>query len=390
MFSRNLIKQLAITMCFFIIAVESIYLFHSFEAKRNELIDIRRVLDEDVMKKAGKRFNDLHPDILSDADIERRLQEFRLEGAWVALILTIVVVLGTNAVVYWLVGSPLMRLISITRSSKAEDILRYKGNIPSNELGELITARETQLDLIEDYQRQLSGEIEVLGSQLNQSAKLSLVGELTAGIIHDINNPLQVLYYHLEKAEDKGEYKEKDVAKMLKALDRVNALVKRMTSFVRTRANEKSEYLIKELVDDVLVILESKIKKHRIEIKENYLVETKIKIYKQDFEQVLMNLVSNAIDAMVEADVTKPMVEIKVEDINGLLKIQVIDNGPGIPEEIQSQIFDSFFTTKKDGKGTGLGLSNVSRIVEQIGGRISVQNKEGYGAMFEIQIEASV
>lgn len=389
MLSRSLTKQLGVTICFFIIVVQGIYLFHSYEAKRSELLEIRQVLDDDVMKKAGKRFNDLHPDILSEADIERRLKIFKKDSALEAIVLILVVILGTNLVFYFIVGKPLMNLIRATRGSGSEEIVHFTGDLPKNELGELIQAREDYLDTIEEYQKQLSGEIEVLGSQLNQSAKLSLVGELSAGIIHDINNPLQVLFYYLDKASDSGDLNKSELEKMSKALDRVNSLVKRMTSFVRKTDDKKDKILMECLVKDTLVLLDAKIKKQSTKVELKFDPKLKVSVFKQDFEQVLMNLIANAIDAMESSGVESPEIEIRAEKKSDELIVEILDNGPGVPTEIQSQIFDSFFTTKKDGKGTGLGLSNVSRIVGQMDGSISVQNEQGFGALFRIKLKGA-
>ena len=99
-------------------------------------------------------------------------------------------------------------------------------------------------------------------------------------------------------------------------------------------------------------------------------------------QQILINLIINARDAL--ADSQQPVIKIVAKPIEGMLELSIIDNGPGIPQEIQTKIFDPFFTTKPPGKGTGLGLSVTRRLVQDIGGSIQVESLLEQGCCFRL------
>ncbi len=138
---------------------------------------------------------------------------------------------------------------------------------------------------------------------------------------------------------------------------------------------------IHEGLDSTLILLRNKYKE-RIEIKKHYGDIPEIECYPGQLNQVFMNILSNAIDAIVE----KGTITISTSKSNGSIRVSIKDTGRGIPEDIQSKIFEPFFTTKEVGQGTGLGLSICHSIIEKHNGSIQVKSEIGKGTEFEIML----
>ncbi len=237
-----------------------------------------------------------------------------------------------------------------------------------------------------ERQKELSDE------QLLQSQKLASIGELSAGIAHEINNPLAIIrqeaewLLHLLKNEppqDLGEMKT-CLAEIVHQVDRGREITHNLLNFARRRQPVVQAVDLNRLIEDMALLVEKEAQNHRIIISKQF--QPDLPVITSDaplLRQVVLNLLNNAIQAIGQ-DGTVTIVTQAGE--NHQVMIHINDTGCGIPKEQLAQIFDPFFTTKPQGKGTGLGLSICHGIIERLGGRISVASEVGQGSSFTIKL----
>jgi two-component system, NtrC family, sensor kinase len=291
-------------------------------------------------------------------------------------------------------------------------------------LEETIEELEQKRKAIEETNAALQKSLEELKAaqaQLVQSEKMASLGELTAGIAHEIQNPLNFvnnfsevsteLVDEMNEEINKGNLDEaKEIAIGLKQnLEKINHhgkragdIVKGMLQHSRTSSGQKEPTDINALVDEYLRLayhgLRAKDKTFNAALRTD-LDESigKINIIPQDIGRVILNLITNAFYAVDEKkkqqpEGYEPTVSVSTEALippsggprGG--KISIKDNGPGIPQKVLDKIFQPFFTTKPTGQGTGLGLSLAYDIVKAHGGELKVETKEGEGSEFLIQL----
>lgn len=261
-------------------------------------------------------------------------------------------------------------------------------------------------------------------SQLVQSEKMSSLGQLVAGIAHEINNPITFIYGNLTYADEYTQkllkiielYRERypepgaeiqgeienqeldfiteDLPQILNSLkqgaERIHKIVLSLRNFSRLDEGEKKDVDIHEGIDNTLLLLQQRLA-NKIAIRKQYSNLPKVECYPGQLNQVFMNLLTNSVEALNEMEEPEKIITIKtevIEDSQGkFVGVAIADNGPGIPLEIQSKIFDPFFTTKPVGKGTGLGLAISYQIVTEVhGGQISVQSPLSGGTEVVVKI----
>lgn len=395
--NKTLLFQLGIIITVFITVIEAVLLVGSYQSHKMNLLEIRETLEKDTMDKAGKHYLDLHPNILSDADIERRMNEYTKNIILLVALIIFFVVSGT-LVIYQLIGGRHIKKLTqlIQESRETKKFVYYPENeIPKNDIGQVIYNRNILLHEIEAYQNNLEHKLEEMKKELVHSAKLSTIGELSSTIAHDLKNPLSVIVGNasiIEMNLNKGVEIDDDKLleynkKTMFAAERLNKLVSRMNQFNRKEdAKENIDFCT--VLNHALVLLESKVKKNNIKINTNLdSIKKEILGDSAAIEQVFMNLFGNAIDAMEEKGVENKEINILATQNEDEIQIKIQDNGPGIPNEIHDQVFASFFTTKEKGKGTGLGLRICSQIIEDHGGKLKLSPyKEGEGAEFVITL----
>ncbi|MCF4965956.1 sensor histidine kinase [Nostoc sp. CMAA1605] len=269
-------------------------------------------------------------------------------------------------------------------------------------------------------------------SRLLQNEKMASLGQLVAGIAHEINNPVNFiagnLVHALEYIDDlrdlinlyrqyypqpveeianaiaqnEFEFMMNDLPQLLTSMKtgcgRIDQIVRSLRNFSRLDESDKKTVDLHEGIDSVLLILQSRLKPHHhhpgIRIIKEYGNLPPVDCYPGLLNQVFMNLIANAIDALEESmsnspeSLTQPQIQIRTESMNNQqIMIRIADNGPGIPEDVKTRLFDPFFTTKPVGKGTGLGLSICHQIiVEKHQGQIYCVSTVGRGAEFIIHI----
>ncbi|MCU0570265.1 MAG: hybrid sensor histidine kinase/response regulator [Oculatellaceae cyanobacterium Prado106] len=305
---------------------------------------------------------------------------------------------------------------------------------------EVIARVRTHLQLshltqtLADQVNQKNAELQATQLQIVQSEKMSALGNLVAGVAHEINNPIGCVVGNVtaveesitdlfdlidlyrqkfpqpgEEIEDKLEtidldYLREDLPKLVKAMrdggDRIKAISKSLRNFSRSDTDNKQQFNIHEGIDSTVLILRHRLKanEHRPEIGviTEYGKIPDLDCFPGPLNQVFMNILANAIDALDESNQGRHFTEI-AQNPNLItirtaleayqVKISISDNGKGMSETVKARIFDHAFTTKKVGQGTGLGLAIAHQIiVEKHGGTIEVHSEPGQGTEFVLTL----
>jgi PAS domain S-box-containing protein len=250
-------------------------------------------------------------------------------------------------------------------------------------VGVLLSLRDvTKEKLMEEERERLEEELLLAG-------RLAAVGELAAGVAHELNNPLAAIQGFaqlLTKSNDLKEATKKDLNTIFREAQRAARITQNLLSFARRHEPEKSLISINEAIEKTLELHANPMKVNNIEVELELAPDLpKTLADFHQMQQVFVNIVNNAEQAMVDAH-GKGRLVVKTLKAGNMIQISFADNGPGIPEENINRIFDPFFTTKEVGKGTGLGLSICYGLVEAHGGRIYAQSKLGQGATFVVEI----
>ncbi|MGZ5050734.1 MAG: ATP-binding sensor histidine kinase [Methylobacter sp.] len=220
-----------------------------------------------------------------------------------------------------------------------------------------------------------------------QMEKLSALGTLVGGVAHEINNPLMGVMNFVEfAAERSNDKKSKEILNQaLQQIHRIKKIVSNMLLFVHNRATPSGSCGVMEVVKQTLLLLEGELKKYHIKIEIEAAGDLPLVGCSPDsLQQILVNLIINSRDAL--ADMPQPQIKIIIIPVKDMLELSVIDNGAGIPQDLQGKIFDPFFTTKPPGKGTGLGLSVIRRLIQDVGGNIQVESSHGHGCCMRLRL----
>lgn len=231
-----------------------------------------------------------------------------------------------------------------------------------------------------------------LEAQMLQSEKMAAIGQLAGGVAHEINNPLGVILgfsQNIAKRIKPGDPLEMPVKSIEREAIRCKNLVRDLLTFSRIGKTEKESVDLKEAVEGALSLVLAQSKVKNVDLLKDFREVPRILANRNQIQQIIVNLSNNAMDAMPKGGkITVRLHKAKMEEQEGV-EILVQDTGQGIPREIQSKIFNPFFTTKEIGKGTGLGLSLVYEIVGKHNGKIFVDSEVGKGTIFHILLPAS-
>ncbi len=237
--------------------------------------------------------------------------------------------------------------------------------------------------IFEDITERLSIE-----NQLMISDKLASLGLLTAGIAHEINTPLTGIssYFQLLLKSSPSSLDKEIVEKIEAQIERAAKIVKSLLSFSRGEKGQIKKFPLKNCINDILILLDYRIKKQAINSQIKIADDIEIWGELDKLQQVFLNIISNAIDAMPEGGNLKIEAEKKEEQTI----IKISDTGMGIKNEHLNRVFEPFFTTKGYGKGTGLGLSISYGIIKEHNGEITVESEYGKGTTFIIALPSSL
>ncbi|MGE6608271.1 sensor histidine kinase [Halomonas sp. NPDC076908] len=266
---------------------------------------------------------------------------------------------------------------------------------------EVSVERRTR-DLVASNQR-LSGEIEErrraeanlrqTQDELIQAAKLAVLGQLAAGINHELNQPLAAIRAYGENARRfmalaRYEKADANLEQIVELTERMADISAQLRQFSRKSSERQETISIQACIDYALRLFQSRLRESNITIVQDWPDETLwVKGDLVRLEQVLVNLISNALQAMKASPAAQLTLGAHIYQHHVI--ISVADNGPGIPQEHIGHIFEPFFTTKAPGSGLGLGLSISSRIMDDLGGKLQVVNQPEGGACFTITLPHS-
>jgi signal transduction histidine kinase len=241
-------------------------------------------------------------------------------------------------------------------------------------------------------------ELQETQNQLMQSEKMKSLGQLVAGVAHELNNPIGFVHANLqllgefidklittqESGGDTTRYREA-ITKLLErsreGTERVKQIVQELRTFSRMDQADLQMAQLTDEIDRTIALMAPRFK-GSIEVIREYQPLPDVSCYPGQLNQVFLNLLMNACDVLDEGG----KITIRAMPTEDGVHLEFEDSGPGIPADVQSRIFDPFFTTKEVGKGTGLGLSLSYGIIERHGGRIQIRSEPGQGAVFEIDL----
>jgi len=235
-------------------------------------------------------------------------------------------------------------------------------------------------------------ELKRMRSEIIRMDRLASLGVLASGIAHEIKNPLAGIKTMAQACED--EFDEEDprkeyLSRIIRQVNRLDGLLKTFFAFARPKPPDRKPHDLSEILREVMNLVEKKLKVNNIryveELEKNL---PAVMVDSQQMQQVFLNLILNAIDAMPEGGELKIFANIKKSDGRKFVSIDVIDTGIGIDDKDKDTIFDPFFTTKST--GLGLGLSIVYRIIQEHRGDISVDSEPGAGTCFKIKLPLGV
>lgn len=231
--------------------------------------------------------------------------------------------------------------------------------------------------------KELIDTIKSAQEHLVRTEKLYAIGEFSAGIAHEIKNPLTPIKMLMHTARQKNKaLSSEDMDIIMEEIDRIDHIVKEFLAFARPEKNEMTEVNVHDVLMEVITLIKPKMEQSAIQLVKKFEPCPQLIAGNHNaLKQVFLNLVLNAIQAM---DGNGGQLTVKMSADNGNLVIEIIDTGVGIPQEYMSRIFDPFFTTKKE--GTGMGLALAYNIINDHSGKINIDAAEGAGTTVKVEL----
>jgi C4-dicarboxylate-specific signal transduction histidine kinase len=228
--------------------------------------------------------------------------------------------------------------------------------------------------------------------QLVQAGKLATLGELTTGVAHELNNPLNNIGLYVGNVIDRirlgaddAEPLVSDLEKAMEQVRKATEIISHLRTFGRAARVSIEQVDVDDVIERSLLLVHEQLRLRGIEVELELCPDELLVVANPiQLEQVFINLLTNARDALVDSK--RKTIRIASSRDGEKIRIAFSDTGPGIPLELQQRIFDPFFTTKEVGTGTGLGLSITYSILKEYGGEISVDSRPGKGAMFLVEL----
>ena len=310
-------------------------------------------------------------------EVSDRIMKFSLYTTGFILLSTAII-----AFLFGFITNPIKSLSKRMDATTITDDLPPLTSVRQDEIGILQKSFYRMLERIKEDER----ERERTQRNLLLTEKMAAIGKLTAGVAHEINNPLGGALnciYHFRKGslppERQGEY----LQLMEDGIKRIQKTVTNLLEYARTPKLERTTTDLNSIIDKSLSLLDYQIRKNQIEVVREISDKLpSIEVDKNQMAQVFVNVFLNAIQAMEEGGVLK----IGARAVDQRLILTISDTGKGIPEDVLLKVFDPFFTTKGEGRGTGLGLWITQGVVERHSGTIQITTQEGLGTTVEVQL----
>ena len=235
-----------------------------------------------------------------------------------------------------------------------------------------------------------SSEADQLRQQLLQAQRLSSVGALASSVAHEFNNILTAIINYAKlslRPQSNDADRVQALEKILKSGHRAAQIIKSMLGYARNTSQRQNTDLV-ALIEDVLLLAEKDLTKHNIQVEKRYQGRPQAPVVAAQIEQVLLNLILNARQAMLRGG--RLRIDARHNERTHMAEVRIADNGCGIPADKLRLIFEPFYTTKEPDEhghgGTGLGLSVCRQIIEQHNGRIRVESLVGKGSTFTVKL----
>lgn len=304
-----------------------------------------------------------------------------------------------------IVVKPIHNLLHMTDAYQGGEIALLFDETSRNEIARLSRSLGNMLKRLDENKKDMkthissleeaNKELQQAQNELLRSEKLASVGRLAAGVAHEIGNPIGIIFGYLElirKGDISEEEREDFLDRIQSEITRINRIIAELLGFSRPSSAEVQDIHIHDVIRDTASMLKPQpiFDEIQIDLVLNAPNDT-VRANPSQLQQVLVNIMMNAADALSENDAdnengSEKRLIIESKNTDRTIKVRLIDNGPGMPEEALPRILDPFYTTKDPGKGTGLGLSVSYRIVEGMDGTISVESALGKGTTIMIDL----
>lgn len=298
------------------------------------------------------------------------------------------------------VVKPIHGLLRLSEEFRETDTVSPSPEGAEDEIGELRRSLGLMLRRLKEDEQALKhhiaslekANVELKAAQADvvRSEKLASVGRLSAGIAHEIGNPLGIVLGYLDLLGKQGltEEERRDFLERAEAeIQRIHRIIRQLLDFSRPSRGEKAVVSVHALLAETLQMMAHQPVMARLEGRERFkAVSDQVCGDPALLRQVFVNILMNAADAMDARGEPPGVMSIETQTADGFIEIRFADTGSGIPEEILGQIFDPFFTTKEPGKGTGLGLSVSHAIVQDLGGTIEARSTPGKGTTMIVRL----
>lgn len=256
---------------------------------------------------------------------------------------------------------------------------------------ERLEERERAREALEQAVTDRTADLRRTQAELVQAGKLAALGQMSAALSHEFNQPLAAVRSYAENAiafleRGRREQAGENLARISRLTQRMAQLSKHLTSFSRKPKDTLGPVSLDAALDETLALLAGRIERARVEIVRRGQSGLGVTGGQTRLQHVLMNIIGNAIDACAEDET--PRITIETAGGDGTVTVRISDTGPGLPPEVAGQVFDPFFTTKPQGKGLGLGLSISYNIVRDFGGTLTAGTGE-QGAVFTVTLQAA-
>jgi two-component system, NtrC family, sensor histidine kinase HydH len=275
--------------------------------------------------------------------------------------------------------------ISITLSDVASQIQEPVARIKLSPSGDLTHLQE-QVQLVSTRIRQVVGELQDARRQAIVAARLAAVGELAAGVAHELRNPLTSVKLLIQTAAQRlprGALPEKTMRVIQDEIDRMEKTIETLLQFARPPRIKRLPHDVRETVWRALNLVEGRASQSKVALRRDFpIVPVHVDADPEQLHQALINLLINGIEAMPEGGPLS--VSLRANEAAGRCQILVEDTGPGIPSHVMERLFEPFVTGKE--RGTGLGLAISRRIVQENGGTLSGDNRKEGGAVFTVDL----